>query len=178
MNIYLELQTSTNKCSMVVSIHFSIKWALLVKTSSVLDIHPKKQLRQSLTASVFKPGPKLVDIHLKRLDRWVYVGSALKSLLVLKSPPGSGIFLGQSAFGPKSFQGKNFVGSMQAQNTQNTEAGLIFQEWQGDEVLCGRALRGFMANIGKKKSLNRAEVAHNFKILIPIVRHLGFLSES
>ena len=61
---------------------------------------------------------------------------------------------------------------------QNTEAGLIFQEWQGDEVLCGRASRGFMANIGKKKSLNRAEVAHNFKILIPIVRHLGFLSES
>ena len=51
----------------------------------------------------------------------------------------------------------------------------VFNDWQCDEMLLGRASRGFMANIGKKKSLNRAEVAHNKNLLAPVIRHMGFL---
>ena len=54
-------------------------------------------------------------------------------------------------------------------------AGHVFREWQSDEILLGRASRGFMANIGKKKSLNRAEVAHNKTLVAPVIRHMGFL---
>jgi hypothetical protein len=54
-------------------------------------------------------------------------------------------------------------------------AGQVFNEWQSDDMLLSRASRGFMANIGKKKSLNRAEVAHNKNLLAPVIRHMGFL---
>lgn len=60
---------------------------------------------------------------------------------------------------------------MQATET----ASAIFAEWQKDETLLARASRGFICTIGKKKSLNRSEVAHNKDALAPVIRHIGFL---
>ena len=60
---------------------------------------------------------------------------------------------------------------MQATET----AAAIFADWQKDETLVTRASRGFICNIGKKKSLNRSEVAHNKDALAPVIRHIGFL---
>ena len=61
------------------------------------------------------------------------------------------------------------------QAASHPAVGEIFSEWRADDVLCGRASRGFMANIGKRKKLNRLEVAHNAHILAPVIRHLGAL---
>ena len=61
------------------------------------------------------------------------------------------------------------------QAASNPAIGEIFNEWRADDLLCGRASRGFMANIGKRKKLNRLEVAHNAHVLAPVLRHLGAL---
>lgn len=57
-------------------------------------------------------------------------------------------------------------------------AGEIFNEWKSSDALCARGSRGYLANIAKNRELNRAEVAHNYEILAPIIRHLGFLPPS
>ncbi len=75
--------------------------------------------------------------------------------------------------GPKTCKWKKSHG-MEAQPNQSVAA--IFGEWQADEFLCSKGARGYLANIGKKASLNRAEVSHNANVLAPIIRHLGFLS--
>lgn len=63
---------------------------------------------------------------------------------------------------------------MEAQPNESVAA--IFAEWRVDEMLCSRGARGYLANIGKKASLNRHEVAHNANALAPVIRHLGFSS--
>lgn len=54
--------------------------------------------------------------------------------------------------------------------------GAIFNEWRSNDELVGLAARGILCNIAKKKSLHRGEVALNWRVVAPIIGHLGALS--
>lgn len=56
-------------------------------------------------------------------------------------------------------------------------ATLVFDEWKKSELLVQHGSRCYLAQIGRKDGVNRAEVAANHDLLAPVLRHIGFLFE-
>lgn len=56
-------------------------------------------------------------------------------------------------------------------------ATLVFDEWKKSELLVQHGSRCYLAQIGRKDGVNRAEVAPNHDLLAPVLRHIGFLFE-
>ena len=53
----------------------------------------------------------------------------------------------------------------------------VVAEWQSNQDLCYAAAAGKMAKVGSKESLDRKEVCQNAPVLVPIVKHIGGLSQ-
>ena len=51
----------------------------------------------------------------------------------------------------------------------SSEATAVFNQWKLNEDLCHRACRMCLAQIGKKKLVDRQEVAKNYGLLSPVV---------
>ena len=53
----------------------------------------------------------------------------------------------------------------------------VVEEWKANERLVTNGAKCCIAIIGRKDQLNRSEVAENFDLLQPIIRHIGFLNK-
>lgn len=57
----------------------------------------------------------------------------------------------------------------------SSEAIAVYDDWRQSDKLCHRAASMCVAQIGKKEDIDRREVAENCEILMPIIKHIGFL---
>ena len=64
-----------------------------------------------------------------------------------------------------------------AKDQYSEVATLVFDEWRKSELLVQHGSRCYLAQIGRKDGVNRAEVAANHDLLAPVLRHIGFLFE-
>ena len=52
----------------------------------------------------------------------------------------------------------------------------VVKAWKDQETLVAFAARGYMCQIGKATEIDRLEVNANWKVLYPVVQHLGHLA--
>lgn len=51
----------------------------------------------------------------------------------------------------------------------------VVEQWKKNEALVKQAAAGVMAVVGKNQEITRKEVCANYKVLLPLVEHLGLL---
>lgn len=51
----------------------------------------------------------------------------------------------------------------------------VFEEWKATDHLCHMGAKMYLASIGRKDNVDRAEIAENHLLLAPVLAHMGFL---
>lgn len=51
----------------------------------------------------------------------------------------------------------------------------VFEEWKATDHLCHMGAKMYLASIGRKDNVDRAEIVENHLLLAPVLAHMGFL---